>query len=89
MALALTGNLTPRPQRAMSTSWMPVVVEAIAGELMLRRRTEPHVVVDSGGYRLDRRTFDGVAPFEAQAASHVDVAQFAFTHLLHGFLERR
>ena len=38
------------------------------------RRAQPQIVVHAGGHRLDRLAADGVAPLEAQAARHVDVA---------------
>ena len=58
-------------------------------ERVLRRRAEPQVVVHAGRHRLDRRAADGVAPLEAKAARHVDIADQAVAHLLHGFLQRR
>ena len=67
---------------------VPVVVEAILRELVLGRGAEPQVVVDAGGHRLDRLAADGVAPLEAEAAGHVDVADQAVAHLLDGFAAR-
>ena len=68
---------------------VPVVVEAILGERAHRRRAGPEVVVDAGRHRLDRRLADGVAPLVAEPARHVDLAELAFAHLLHGLPQRR
>ena len=44
---------------------VPVVVEAVHGELALGRRTGPQVVVHPGRNLRNRRAADGVAPLEA------------------------
>ena len=61
---------------------MPVVVKAVRRECVLRRRSQPQIVVHAGGHRLHRLAADGVAPFVAQAAGHVDIADQAFAQLL-------
>src|SRR3954453_4144291 len=41
--------------------------------------------MDSGGYRFGRGASDGIATLEAQAASHVDIADQTIAHMLYGF----
>ncbi len=45
--------------------------------------------MNAGGTGSDRCVADGVAPFVAEAASHVDLAEKTIAHLLHGVLQRR
>src|SRR5215467_7756014 len=63
---------------------VPVVVKMIPCEGLERRRAGPQVVVYAGGHGLFGSVSDGVAPFEAQAARHIDVADHARAHLVHG-----
>src|SRR6266849_3753207 len=86
MALTLVGYFTPSPQRAMSIvpEPMPVVMKSVGGEFMLRRGPQPKIVVYALGNRRHRLAADGIAPFEAQAAGHVDVANQTRPHLLYG-----
>src|SRR5687768_3945019 len=65
---------------------VPGVVEAILRELALGSRAEPEVIVDTGGHSLGSRAANSVAALEAEAASHIDVADEAFPHLGHSFL---
>ncbi len=68
---------------------VPVVVEAVPGEGALRRRTEPQIVVHAGGRGSVGLAADGVAPFEAERARHVDVADGARFQFLCGVAKRQ
>src|SRR5207253_9965503 len=64
---------------------VPVVVKAVSGERLHGRGTRPQVVVDARRDRLLRRVSDRVAPFVAQAAGQVEVAEQAIPHFLDAF----
>src|SRR6185295_6233694 len=61
---------------------VPVVMESIAREFMLGRGAEPEIVIHALWNRLDRLAANRVAPLEAKAARHVDVADYARPQLL-------
>jgi len=67
---------------------VPVVMEAVPCEGVLRRRAQPEVIVHARGHGFHRRSADRIAPLEAQASCHVDVADQALANLPHPLLQR-
>src|SRR6185369_2566902 len=63
---------------------VPVIVEAVLGEGLHGSGAGPEVVVDAGGNGLLGSVADGRAPFVAEAARHVYVADGAVSEVLHG-----
>src|SRR5580704_10858566 len=64
---------------------MPVVMEAILGEIVEGRRTEPLIVMDSRRYGFNGSTANGVTPLVAEAASVINVSDEPLVHFVHGF----
>ena len=64
---------------------MPIVVEAITGEGLERGGAGPEIVIDAGGNRFRGSVADGRAPFVANCASHVDIADGAVAEMMNGF----
>ena len=61
---------------------VPVVVKAIASEIMQGRRSTPKIVVHTCRNRLRGCMTDGVSPLVAKPAGHVDVTDQSFVELL-------
>src|SRR5262245_34624943 len=66
----------------------PVVVASICAERAFGRWCEPEIVMDSGGDFAVLLLLDRIAPFKAQSASHIDIADHSLFQLLHPLAER-
>src|SRR5262249_29500737 len=74
----LVNSLVAEVAVAVIPNPVPVVVQAVSRVFVRGRRSQPEIVVDARGHGLHGFAPDGVPPFEAQTASHVDVADQAF-----------
>src|SRR3954468_24913301 len=72
------GALIPEVAIAVVPLPMPVVVKAIPRERLHGRWSGPQIVGDAWRYWFRLCAADGVSPFEAEAACHVDVADDSF-----------
>src|SRR5712692_3397734 len=61
---------------------VPVVMKAVAGERLQRRRPGPEVIVDSTGHGFGRRSSNRVPSLEAQPPRQIDPAKGAFVQLV-------
>src|SRR5712692_7772160 len=61
---------------------VPVVMKAVAGERLQRRRPGPEVIVDSTGHGFGRRSSNRVPSLEAQPPRQIDLANGAFAKLV-------
>src|ERR1700733_14925485 len=66
---------------------VPVVVEPIFCEGVLRRRSGPQIVVNALRNRLHRFRPNRVTPLVAEPSSHIHVPDNSTLHLLHSFAD--
>src|SRR5579883_3118073 len=64
-------------------------MESVSRERMKRSRPGPQIIVNARRHRTHRSVPDRVAPLITQAPGHVNIAQKAGLHLLHGLPDRR
>src|ERR1039458_6314187 len=81
--IELVNSLVAQVAVAVIPKPVPVVVQPVSRVLVLGRRSQPEIVVDARRHGFHRLAADGVAPFEAEAAGHVDVAEQAILDVLH------
>src|SRR5882762_11303567 len=80
LVAGITIAVVPKP--------VPVVMEAVARELMLGCGAGPKIVVHALRHWLDRCVTDGVAPVEAQSTRQVHITNNAFAQLLNPLAHR-
>src|SRR5258708_22101424 len=77
----LVYSLVPKVPVACVPEPVPVVMKAVPGERLQRRRPGPEVVVDATWNRFGRRSSDRVPSLEAQSPRQIDVAEGAFVQV--------
>ena len=79
----LVRSLVPQVGAAVIPEPVPGVMEAVFVERTIRSRSQPQIVIHTGGNRAVGLSPDAVPRFEAQAFGHVDVADAPFVEKLH------
>src|SRR5690348_14581752 len=75
----VSATIVPKP--------VPIVVESLAMDWLLRRRAEPQVVIHSLGYwHIPRNLADACTRLIAEAAGERHLAYFAGVNVLHRLL---